>query len=156
MEEKIGKLIRDYRKKNNLTSAKLAEEVGVSQGTISQIETGKRLPTNAQFNKMANILSISKEEIAQISGVDELYKPAVSSEMIIDMYNTKLSLQASGEPLDSEDPEGKLVFNFEAPLIMESFKEFVRTYQKEFMEIVNTNIKSEIDKLNNRYHNDNE
>lgn len=38
----IGKRIRDYRVKNNLTQAQFAETLDVSTNFISEIETGKK------------------------------------------------------------------------------------------------------------------
>lgn len=37
-----GNLLKQYRKKNNLTQSELAGELGVSRGFIAQLETGKK------------------------------------------------------------------------------------------------------------------
>lgn len=38
---KLGKLIKAYHYHNELTSEQVAEEIGISQATVSRIENGK-------------------------------------------------------------------------------------------------------------------
>lgn len=57
--------IRYYRKKNNLSLSKLAELVGLSPSTISNIENGKTIPKIEWIGKIANVLGCS---IGELSG----------------------------------------------------------------------------------------
>ncbi len=43
-QEKIGQMIKDIRKKNNLTQAELAESLGVTFQAVSKWENGKNIP----------------------------------------------------------------------------------------------------------------
>ena len=43
-QEKIGNLIKEIRKKNNLTQAEFAERYGVTYQTVSKWENGKNIP----------------------------------------------------------------------------------------------------------------
>lgn len=52
-------VIKEYRKKENLTQEKLAELLGYDPTYISHIETGKREPSIDFFVKFSNLSSIS-------------------------------------------------------------------------------------------------
>ena len=43
-QEKIGNLIKEIRKKNNLTQAEFAERYGVTYQAVSKWENGKNIP----------------------------------------------------------------------------------------------------------------
>jgi transcriptional regulator with XRE-family HTH domain len=64
-------IIKKYRKDHNLTSKQLAELVGVSQGTISNIETGKTNPSFENIKKIANIVDMPKEIISSYYDINE-------------------------------------------------------------------------------------
>ena len=53
------KIIKEYRKKENLTQEKLAELLGYDTTYMSHIETGKREPSLDFFIKFSNLSSIS-------------------------------------------------------------------------------------------------
>lgn len=51
---KLGQIIKEEREKQNITQTALAESVGITQGGLSQIESGKRIP----FHTILDLLSI--------------------------------------------------------------------------------------------------
>ena len=51
-----GELIRDARKKANLTQKELAQKMGVVQTVVSEYETGKRKPKFSTLHKIADAL----------------------------------------------------------------------------------------------------
>lgn len=53
------KVIKDYRKKENLTQEKLAELLGYDTTYMSHIETGKREPSVDFFIKFSNLSGTS-------------------------------------------------------------------------------------------------
>ena len=55
----VGENIRRYRKAQNLSSAKLAEKVGLTQGAILHYERGIRTPGESQLEKIAHALNVS-------------------------------------------------------------------------------------------------
>ena len=55
----VGENIRRYRKAQNLSSAKLAEKVGLTQGAILHYERGIRTPGERQLEKIAHALNVS-------------------------------------------------------------------------------------------------
>ncbi len=60
--EKIGKLIREERKKRGLTQAELAERAGITRQTLSKVERGKvALVTVASFLKLLDSLGLELE-----------------------------------------------------------------------------------------------
>lgn len=57
-KELIGKKIKEYRKKNKLSQAELAEMVNLSDKHIGRIEAGKYLPNFLNFLKILEVLQI--------------------------------------------------------------------------------------------------
>ena len=57
----IGKKIREYRKRSNLTLEKFAELLELSPTHIGNIERGNKVPTLQTFIKIINILNISSD-----------------------------------------------------------------------------------------------
>ncbi len=61
-KELLGKIIRNYRKRKNLTQAELAEKVGLCEKHIGQIERGAYMPTLINFFKIIQTLEINLSE----------------------------------------------------------------------------------------------
>ena len=61
--KKIGEFITNQRKEKNLTQAKLAEKIFVSEKTISKWENGKSLPDTNVLPKLCEIFNVSLNEI---------------------------------------------------------------------------------------------
>ena len=62
-QEKIGKFIRDLRKKNNLTQAEFAEKYGVTYQAVSKWENGKNLPDMVLIKQISKDFNIDIEDI---------------------------------------------------------------------------------------------
>jgi putative transcriptional regulator len=62
------KIVREKRKEKKLTQAQLAEMVGVSQRSISFIETGWRNPSIGTAIKLANALGVTLDELVGARG----------------------------------------------------------------------------------------
>ncbi|WP_052144641.1 helix-turn-helix transcriptional regulator [Halalkalibacter okhensis] len=60
---KFGDLVRKHRKQKGLSAVQLAEEIGVSQGTISHIETGRRNPSDKIMARLFHVLEIPKKDM---------------------------------------------------------------------------------------------
>ena len=52
-QEKIGNLIKEIRKKNNLTQAEFAERYGVTYQAVSKWENGKNIPDIMLLKKIS-------------------------------------------------------------------------------------------------------
>ena len=57
--EMLGKRVKQGRLKQNLTQYALAEEVGVSQNFLGDIERGLKAPSITTAIRLANVLNIS-------------------------------------------------------------------------------------------------
>lgn len=55
---KVGKFIAECRKDKNLTQAKLAEKLGVTNKSVSKWECGKCLPDSSLYIALCNELDI--------------------------------------------------------------------------------------------------
>ena len=62
-QEKIGAFIADMRKKQGMSQKQLADEVGVTDKSVSKWETGKSLPEISKMESLCEILHISINEL---------------------------------------------------------------------------------------------
>lgn len=58
-------MIRENRKKNNLTQEQLAEKVGISWRQLQRLEIDEENTTIKTFKKIVKALSISDDEILE-------------------------------------------------------------------------------------------
>src|SRR5882724_11671981 len=71
MNAKLAQTVRAHRKAKRLTGPQLAERLGVSQGTISKLENGRRTPTIDFLSKFAHALRLPRnqtEELIRLAG----------------------------------------------------------------------------------------
>lgn len=59
----LGPRLRQFRKKAHLTQNQLAQEAGITPTYLSIIERGAQLPRLETFIKLANILSLSADDL---------------------------------------------------------------------------------------------
>ena len=67
----LGADIRALRKSRKMTLMDLAEALGRSVGWLSQVERDKSLPSNADLEKMAEILDVSLASFMQVGAAEE-------------------------------------------------------------------------------------
>lgn len=60
---KIGRFIAECRKKQNLTQARLAEMLGITDRAVSKWETGKTMPDSSVMLLLCGILKISVNDL---------------------------------------------------------------------------------------------
>lgn len=65
-QEKFGKLIKEIRKKNNLTQNDLANKYNVTYQAVSKWENGKNMPDMALIKQISNDFNISLEEMLDV------------------------------------------------------------------------------------------
>ena len=63
--EKVGKFIKELRKKNNLTQADLAKKYGVTYQAVSKWENGINLPDIALLKEMSKDFNVNIEDILE-------------------------------------------------------------------------------------------
>ena len=62
-QERIGQLIKNLRKDNNLTQAELAEKLGVTYQAVSKWENGKNVPDIATLKEISNMFNLNIDDI---------------------------------------------------------------------------------------------
>lgn len=62
IKELFGQKIKEYRKKNDLTQAQLAELVNIDGKHISCIENGKNFPSADLIERLSNILKVEPKD----------------------------------------------------------------------------------------------
>lgn len=111
----LGELIKKYRDENNLTMQDFANMSGLSKGYISMLEKNRHpqndkkiIPSIATFNKVANAMRISIEQLltqvdnnqlVDVSGEDcpDMNIPKISKGISIPILNTVVA----GMPIDA-------------------------------------------------------
>ncbi len=80
VDERLGKKIQFYREKAGKSQEELAEHIGVSITSISNIERGANYPSFENFVKILNFINASPNQVmfdmvnqAQISKASELW-----------------------------------------------------------------------------------
>ena len=63
---RIGKIIKEYRKENNLTQFQLAERIDVSEFYISALETGARTPGRNALVKLSKEMKVPVDILLEI------------------------------------------------------------------------------------------
>ena len=63
LKKKLGKRIRDLRRKSGYTQAKLAELAGIAAKTQSCIETGRNFPSADLIERYAQIFGVDEDDI---------------------------------------------------------------------------------------------
>lgn len=92
-QEEIGKFISKLRKENNMTQHVLAEQLNVTDRTISNWETGRRLPDISILKELSVIFSVTIDEIIYGKKIEkeEIQKKLVDS--AIEIYTTKQKIE---------------------------------------------------------------
>ena len=70
-QEKIGKFIAGARNQAGFTQKELAEQIGVSDKTVSKWECGKSMPDISYLETLCHSLNISMNELVCGGGPDE-------------------------------------------------------------------------------------
>jgi transcriptional regulator with XRE-family HTH domain len=61
----LGKKIRQYREEKDLSLREMAERIGRSAAFLSDIEHGKRFPSEKVLREIANLFRVKVEELAE-------------------------------------------------------------------------------------------
>ena len=63
----LGQAVRQLREKRGLTQERLAQDAGITTGTISLIERGRSNPAWGTVTAIARALGVSTAELAQLT-----------------------------------------------------------------------------------------
>ncbi len=75
----LGTLIRDLRRQAHITQAELAAAVGIQQGPLSNIETGRNFPSTPVLMRLAWALNISIDALLDPMRAGEAWQSATPS-----------------------------------------------------------------------------
>ena len=83
---KIGEFISAQRKALNLTQAKLAEKIYVSEKTISKWENGKGIPDTNSLPKLCEVLGVSITELLNGEKIVESNENKKSEQLYLTLH----------------------------------------------------------------------
>jgi transcriptional regulator with XRE-family HTH domain len=134
----IGNKIKYYREKNRLTMSKLAELSGVSQSTISLIESGQRIPNSKTLERLASALNISLDELINNDGIksekeNELKRKTKVKGILLEGLPTNIRIGVVTEFSPNEEDYEKNhlealfnIHNFQSPIIQDEIIQFIK------------------------------
>ncbi|MBS1625866.1 MAG: helix-turn-helix transcriptional regulator [Bacteroidetes bacterium] len=67
----IGTAIKEVRKQKNFSQIELAEQIGISQTSLSQIESGNKRPSSNTLKKVCEVLKVSELLLYVMSASEE-------------------------------------------------------------------------------------
>ena len=133
-QEKIGKFIAENRKKKNLTQVELAEQLGVTDRSISKWENGRGMPDVSIFDDLCNILGISVNELLKGQYLSNENVEKVSSQNIIE-YSNYLKKKEKNKIIRILAILFLIIITFLFMLLLAFNKTFFKTnYDLEFLE----------------------
>ncbi len=94
---KIGKFIQTTRKEINLTQKDLADQIGVSDKTISKWETGNGLPDLDSMNQLCQILQVSVNELISGERLTPMNYSKKAEENMMNLMNENESSKKVGK-----------------------------------------------------------
>lgn len=117
--ESLGEYLREQRVAAHLTLRQLAEQAGVSNPYLSQIERGLRRPSAEVLQQIAKALRISAEQlyvragiVSPQDGVGGSVELAIlgdtalterQKQSLLDVYASFIALNQSGDPTPTEE-----------------------------------------------------
>ena len=82
---KIGRFISECRRNANLTQARLAEKLNITDRAVSKWENGKSLPDSAIMLELCGILGITVNELLNGEKIDMENNEKKNEQLLIDM-----------------------------------------------------------------------
>ena len=86
---KTGKFIKAVRKEQNYTQREVAEQLGISEKTVSKWETGNGLPEAGLMLPLCNLLGIGVNELLSGERLDEKQYHQRAEETIMDLLKER-------------------------------------------------------------------
>lgn len=86
---KIGKFIAQRRKEKNLTQAKLAEKLNITDRAVSKWETGKGMPDSSIMLDLCSVLDVSVNELLSGEMIEMKEYNNKSEELLLKMTQEK-------------------------------------------------------------------
>ncbi len=82
-KKKIGSRIKEYRERSAISQELLAEKLGISTTSVSNIERGRNFPSFENFIKICNIINADPDLIlADVVGAAGVAKESELSKML--------------------------------------------------------------------------
>lgn len=117
----VGKRVKEARKTLKLQQQEMANQLGISSGHLSEIESGKANPNTDFHIKMAELYNISVEYIIRGNG-DMFYDDGKTTEKTFDFKSDVDSMAKLNWLLENSGLFRVSVMNFASKLIIEEEK----------------------------------
>lgn len=100
--ETVAVMLKRYRERARWTKVKLAEKLGLSSGSVSGWETGRKIPMPERITQIAKLLNLSLEEIHRLRA------RAAYERMEEDGRQMVERVQLEGTPVNHDQPQPEL------------------------------------------------
>lgn len=105
MATTLGEKIRELRERAGISLRELARKIEKSAPFLSDVELGRRYPSDEVLSKLANELNVSADELKQFDSrppVDELKRLAEANPEVGFAFRTMIDDHRSGKLTDEE------------------------------------------------------
>ncbi|WP_163195249.1 helix-turn-helix domain-containing protein [Clostridium thermarum] len=99
----VGNIIRNLRKKNNMTQAELANKVGVTTSSIGMYETEVRQPSYEVLCKLAEVFDVTVDYLLGRTSLYVAEEKEKYSANDLDPAYFRLSKEAQNQGISVED-----------------------------------------------------
>ena len=90
---KIGQIIAELRKQNNMTQAEVADALYISYQAVSKWERGECLPDITLLPKIAELFQTSIDKLLGYSYENKAEKPAETDQFINEVFQREVNQQ---------------------------------------------------------------
>ena len=110
---KIGQFIAQCRREKNMTQRQLAEELGISDKTISKWETGKGLPEAGFMTPLSEVLGITVNELLAGERIPEAEYQERAEETMVALAEMKAEVENVNRVCYDMSPKPPATIEFE-------------------------------------------
>ena len=107
--QRLGQALRDLRPTAGVTGTQLADQLGISQSTVSRFETGQQIPSRAEVETWARTLGADD---AAIAGLTELLEAAATEAVAFRRTRVRRGLAGQQQDVAAVETSAGLLRSF--------------------------------------------
>jgi transcriptional regulator with XRE-family HTH domain len=107
--QRLGRALRDLRHSAGITGTQLAAQLGISQSTVSRLETGQQIPSLAEVETWARTLGADD---AAVAGLIELVESAATEALAFRRTRVRRGLSGQQQDTAAVEASAGLVRSF--------------------------------------------
>lgn len=110
LKDNFASNLQRLRKLRNISMIELADEIHVSQSTISDWENGKKMPRSGSIQKLADYFEVDKTDLLVSQNSSERAESKIEKSDVDLVDALKHVMSYDGKPMTDNDKEAILAF----------------------------------------------